>query len=145
MLLASDFVFADRTSKFSCPETKLGFNAVTMQVKLTQRIGHNRTMSFMIPGDVHGVEWLDRVGLCHKICDGDVDEQAIAFAHRVANECGPIAVRGTKGAVWHTVNSNMDEAVAFALWAKEMAEESKDCIEGIQAFIDKRKPNFKDE
>lgn len=39
----------------------------------------------------------------------------------------------------------MDEAVAFALWAKEMAEESKDCIEGIQAFIDKRKPNFKDE
>ena len=145
VLLASDFVFADKTSKFSCPETKLGFNAVTMQVKLTQRIGHNRTMSFMIPGDVHDVNWLDKVGLCHKICDGDVDEQAIAFAHRVANECGPIAVRGTKGAVWHTVNSNMDEAVAFALWAKEMAEESKDCIEGIQAFIEKRKPNFKDE
>jgi len=145
ILLASDFVFADKSSKFACPETKLGINAVTMQVKLTQRIGHNGTMAFMVPGDVHDVNWLDKVGLCHTICDGDVNEQAIAFAHRVANENGPMAVRGTKGSVWHTVNSNMDEAIAFALWAKEMVEDSKDAVEGVQAFIEKRKPNFKDE
>ena len=145
VLLASDFIFADKTSKFFCPETKLGFNAVSIQVKLTQRIGQNRAMSFMVPGDVHDVEWLDRVGMCHTICDGDVNEQAIAFAHRIANECGPIAVRGTKGAIWHTVNSNMDEAISFALWAKELTEESKDVLEGIQAWKDKRKPVFKDE
>jgi enoyl-CoA hydratase/carnithine racemase len=141
VLLASDFVFADKNSKFACPETKLGFNAVTMQVKLTQRIGHNRTMEFMM-GEVYDVEWLDKVGLCNKICDGDVYEQAMAYAHKIANFNGPIAVRGTKGSIWHTVNSNMDEAVSYAEWALEMQIESKDLHEGLAAYLEKRPPKF---
>ena len=145
LMLGSDFVFADETSRFMCPETKLGFNAVTMQVKLTQRIGSNRAIAFMMPGDEHDVWWLDRVGLCNMVCHGDVDERALAFAHRIATECGPIAVRGTKGAVWHTVNSNMDEAIDFALWAKDLCLDSKDIEEGIASFIEKRPPKFKNE
>lgn len=144
VLLASDFVFADKNSKFSCPEMKLGFNAVTMQVKLTQRIGHNRTMEFMM-GDFHDVDWLDKVGLCNRICDGDVYAQAMGYAHKVANNYAPLAVRGTKGSIWHTVNSNMDEAVSYALWALEMQLESKDLVEGLAAFAEKRPPKFKNE
>ena len=144
IMLASDFVFADKTLKISCPETKLGFNAVTMQVKFAQRIGHNRTMEFMM-GDLHGADWLDKVGLCTKICDGDADEQALAYAHKIANNNAPIAVRGTKGAIWHTVNSHKDEAIDFALWAKDMTLDSKDIEEGVAAFLEKRSPEFKNE
>ena len=144
VMLASDFVFADKTLKISCPETKLGFNAVTMQVKFAQRIGLNRTMEFMM-GDLHGADWLDKVGLCTKICDGDADEQALAYAHKIANNNAPIAVRGTKGAIWHTVNSHKDEAIDFALWAKDMTLDSKDIEEGVAAFLEKRSPDFKDE
>jgi len=143
IMLASDFVFVDNTLKIACPETKLGVNAVTLQVKLTQRIGHNRTMEFMM-GDIHDAEWLDKVGLCNKICEDPIAE-AIDYAHKIANENGPLAVRGTKGAIWHTVNSNMDEAISYALWAKEMTEESKDFEEGMKAFLEKRPPVFKNE
>jgi enoyl-CoA hydratase/carnithine racemase len=145
IMLAGDFVFADTRSVFKCPEVTLGFNAVTMQVKLAQRIGHARAMEFMILGEPHDVWWLERVGLCTQICRGDSDERALAYAHRIATECGPIAVRGTKGAVWHTLNSNYDEAVDFALWAKDMCLESEDAEEGIAAFYEKRPPVFKNE
>lgn len=144
IMLASDFVFADKTLKISCPETKLGFNAVTMQVKFAQRIGHNRTMEFML-GDIHDVKWLDKVGLCTRICDGDADEQALDYAHKIANEVGPIAIRGTKGAVWHTINSHKDEAIDFALWAKDLCLDSTDIEEGVKAFLEKRPPVFKNE
>mgnify|MGYP006078599501 CR=1 FL=1 len=145
IMLAGDFVFADEGSIFKCPEVTLGFNAVTMQVKLAQRIGHARAMEFMTLGEAHDVEWLDKVGLCTQRCSGDSDERALAYAHRIATECGPIAVRGTKGAVWHTLNSNMDEAVDFALWAKDLCLESKDAEEGIAAFYEKRPPVFNNE
>lgn len=150
LMLASDFVFVDNTLQIGCPETKLGINAVTMQVKLTQRIGHNRTMEFMM-GDLHDAEWLDKVGLCNKICEpkslssGGVVEEAIAYAHKIANNNAPLAVRGTKGSIWHTVNSNMDEAISYAEWALEMQMESKDLPEGLAAFLEKRPPNFKNE
>ena len=142
IMLASDFVFVDNTLQIGCPETKLGINAVTMQVKLTQRIGHNRTMEFMM-GDLHDAEWLDKVGLCNKICKaGSVEEEAMAYAHKIANYNAPLAVRGTKGSIWHTVNSNMDEAISYAEWALEMQMESKDLKEGLAAFLEKRPPKF---
>jgi|TARA_B110000438_G_C15685191_1_gene594200 enoyl-CoA hydratase/carnithine racemase len=145
IMLAGDYVFADQSSMFKCPEVRLGFNAVTMQVKLAQRIGQTRAMEFMILGDAHDVYWLDRVGMCTQVCHGDAEERALAYAHRIAEECGPIAVRGTKGAVWHTINSNKDEAIDFALWAKDLCLDSKDIEEGVASFIDKRPPNFKNE
>ena len=144
IMLASDFVFADSSLQIACPETKLGFNAVTMQVKFAQRIGHNRAMEFMV-GDIHDVKWLDKVGLLTKECDGDVEEQALAYAHKVAETCGPIAMRGTKGAIWHTINSHKDEAIDFALWAKDMCIDSKDIEEGVASFLEKRPPKFKNE
>ena len=144
IMLGSDFVFADKQLKIACPEVKLGFNAVTMPVKFAQRIGHNRTMEFMM-GEIHNAEWLDKVGLCTKICDGDVDERALDYAHFLSNEIGPIALRGTKGSVWHTVNSHKDEAIDFALWAKDLCLDSKDIEEGVKAFLEKRPPVFKNE
>ena len=101
-------------------------------------------MEFMM-GDIHNAEWLDKVGLCTKICDGDTDERALDYAHKIANEVGPIAVRGTKGAVWHTVNSHKDEAIDFALWAKDLCLDSKDIEEGVKAFLEKRPPHFNNE
>ena len=80
-----------------------------------------------------------------KECDGDVDEVALAYAHKIANNNAPIAVRGTKGAIWHTVNSHKDEAIDFALWAKDMTLDSKDIEEGVAAFMEKRPPEFKNE
>ena len=146
-MLGCDIVIADPNTKFWMNESQRGLNPVTMQVKLTQKIGYNRAMGFMIPGDPETVAWGDKVGLVNKIITPGEDVRQVAFeyAKRITEICAPIAVHGTKAGAWETVNGHLDEAITKALWAKDLCIDSKDLEEALIAWQEGRPAVFKNE
>ena len=144
-VMAGDIIISHPDTKFWANESKRGVNPVSIQIKLTQKIGYNKAMGFMIPGDVKDVEWGDKVGLVNEICkeNEDVRDVALKYAERIVNECAPMAVQGTKVGAWEMQHGHEDEAISKAIWARELCIESKDLKESWEAFKEKRKPVFK--
>jgi len=146
LALACDLIFASETARFGQPEINLGIiPGFGGTQRLARRIGLGRTRELIYSGAmVDAAEGL-RLGLVDRVVAPDqLIEQARAFAASLA-EKAPIALRQAKAAV--NVGTDVDLASGCAYEAEGfgVAFASEDRREGMQAFLQKRRPTFKGE
>jgi len=146
LILGCDMVFADESASFMISEAKVGTNAVDIPIKLAKKLGYAKAFAFLTPGDGKDANWCERAGLVEFVTpNGEVKAQALAYAQRICEEAGPLAIRAQKETLWRAVFE--DEVVA-----KEKGSEmrlairqSSDYAEGRSAFLEKRKAEFRGE
>lgn len=110
---------------------------------LPRMVGLKKAMEIAMLGDRFGAEEAHRLGLVNKVVpDADLDEETAKFARRLAN--GPTYAIGKTKKLMHASLVN-DMEVQLALEAESFAACAKtdDWVEGITAFGEKRKPEFK--
>ncbi|NIP37332.1 MAG: hypothetical protein GWN18_20420, partial [Thermoplasmata archaeon] len=69
-------------------------------------------------------------------------EAAKKMAHRIAGQ-GPVAVKLAKHVVNRGAEIDLDTALNYEVESVSLCFASDDRVEGLQAFIDRRKPDFK--
>ena len=143
LALACDFIIASDQAKFGLPEVKLGVvpGYGGMQ-RLAARVGAALAREMIYTGDIIDAATADKIGLANRVVPGD---QLTTSCHDIANKIasvGPVAVAAAK----HTLAGlagGMD--VAADLADSEVFGSlfgTADQIEGMQAFIEKREPQF---
>jgi E-phenylitaconyl-CoA hydratase len=143
LILGCDMVFADESSTFKISEPKIGTNAIDIPIKLGKKIGYNKAFAFLMPGDEKGALWCKEAGLVEVITSrGAVQTEALAFAQRIANEAGPLAIRAQKETLWRSVFEDESIARTEGITMRTAIRESKDYAEGRTAFLEKRSPQF---
>jgi len=144
LALACDLRICSENAKFSQPEINLGLipgGGGTQ--RLTRLIGEGRSMEIMLTGDMIDAETALRFGLVNHIYPAaELEEKTMALANKIA-EKAPIALQLAKEAVKFASRSNLDEGLRreVDLFALCFATEDKE--EGVSAFLEKRKPEFK--
>ena len=144
LAMLCDFILAADTAKFGQPEINLGIVAgIGGTQRLTRLVGKSKSMDMHLTGRFMDAEEAERSGLVSRIIPADdlVDE-AVTTAQKIADK-GPIAVMAAKEAVNRSYETTLAEGVLFErrLFYGLFATEDK--AEGMEAFVEKRSPQFK--
>lgn len=143
LALACDLRLAGSKAKFGMPEVKLGLiPGYGGTQRLPKLIGTGNALYLLMTGDTIDAEEALRVGLVQKVYDDEqLLNEAIALANRISDQ-GPDAVRTVKKLVHLHNNTTIDDGIGLE---NEHFPDlfSTDGPEGISAFLEKRKPDWK--
>jgi enoyl-CoA hydratase len=144
LALSCDIRVASETARFGQPEINLGIipgGGGTQ--RLTRLVGEGKAMELILTGDMIDAQHAYNLGLVnHVVPAADLEAKTMELANRIA-EKSPVALRMAKEAVKTAGRANLDEGLRreIDLFALTFSSEDKD--EGVRAFLEKRKPDFK--
>ncbi len=139
-----DIIIASETATFGQPEVNVGImpGAGGTQ-RLTRVVGKQKAMEMILTGRPISAEEAYRVGLVNHVVPV---ERLMEEAKKIANEIAskpPISVRAAKEAILRTEDMPLDVGLDFERKAFYTLFATEDGKEGMKAFLEKRKPNFK--
>ena len=144
LALACDIRIASEKSRFSQPEINLGImpgGGGTQ--RLARLIGEGRAMELCLLGDMIDAATAHRFGLVNHVFPPEqLEEETMKLAEKIA-EKAPIALQLTKEAVKFASRSNLDEGLRREVDLFAICFSTEDKKEGVAAFLEKRKPEFK--
>ena len=142
--LACDIRIASEKASFGQPEINLGIipgGGGTQ--RLTRLVGEGKAMEMILSGEIIDAQTALRIGLVNHVVPADqLEAKTMEIASRIA-EKSPIALRLAKEAVRLASRSNLDEGLRREVDLFALCFSSEDKDEGVQAFLEKRKPDFK--
>jgi len=144
LAMLCDFIIAAETAKFGQPEINLGvMPGIGGTQRLPRAVGKAKAMDMVLTARMMDAAEAERAGLVSRVVAADkLIEEALGAAAKIAAQ-SPLAVMMNKelvNAAFETTLStgvNMERRLFHSLFAFE------DQKEGMAAFIDKRKPDFK--
>lgn len=144
LAMTCDFIIASETAKFGLPEVTLGImpGAGGTQ-RLPRAIGKAKAMDLILTGRMMDVVEAERCGLVARIVPADrLLDEALGAAEKIAGYSQPIVMMA-KETVNRSQETSLEEGVRFErrLFLSMFATE--DQKEGMKAFIEKRKPEFR--
>ncbi|MEH6577571.1 MAG: enoyl-CoA hydratase-related protein [Amphritea sp.] len=144
MVMACDFIIAADNAKFGQPEIGIGtMPGAGGTQRLTKAVGKAKAMEMCLTGRMMDAEEAEHAGLVSRIVPAEeLAEQAFKTARKIASNSRP-AVMLIKEAVDMAVSSSLDDGLRFERRAFEATFAFEDCKEGMNAFAEKRKPEFK--
>jgi enoyl-CoA hydratase len=144
LALACDLRIASETAKLGQPEINLGIipgGGGTQ--RLTRLIGEGKAMEMILTGDLVDAADAKALGLVnHVVSPGQLQETVLALANRIA-EKSPVALRMAKEAVKSASRMNLREGLERETDLFCLTFTSEDKSEGVRAFFEKRKPDYK--
>jgi enoyl-CoA hydratase len=144
LAMACDLIVASETAQFGQPETGLGIipGAGGTQ-RLTRAIGKAKAMDVILSGRFLTAEEAERAGLVARVVAKEAWlEEAKAVARAIAAK-GPIAQRLAKESVNRAFESSLETGLDFERRSLYLSFASDDAREGLAAFTEKRKPEFR--
>lgn len=141
--MTCDMIIASETAKFGQPEIKIGtMPGAGGTQRLTRAIGKAKAMELILTGRFLSAQEAHFYGLVNKVVPVEFYlQEAVALAREIA-ALSPIAVQLAKEAVNRSFETLLDEGLMFERKNFYLTFASRDQKEGMQAFIEKRKPNF---
>jgi enoyl-CoA hydratase/carnithine racemase len=144
LALAADFVYAAHNARFAMTEVTLGIMpGVGGTQNLPRAVGTRRAKEILLTGRPFTAQQAHEWGMVNAIHpQAEVLPAALATAECIAANA-PIAVRQVKKSVHYGEQMDVASALAFEVQAYERMIATEDRREGIEAFNERRKPNFK--
>ena len=143
LVASCDLAIAAETAKFCTPGVNIGLFCSTPMVALSRNVPRKRAMEMLLLGELISARDAAEYGLVNRAVPvGEVRAEALGFARRIVAK-SPATVAIGKEAFYRQIEQPLADAYTYA--ANVMVENMmlRDAEEGIGAFIEKRKPEWK--
>lgn len=143
LAMTCDMIVASETAQFGQPEIKIGvMPGAGGTQRLTKAIGKARAMEMVLTGKFINAEEAERFGLVNKVVPVEMYlQEAVQLAATIA-QMSPVATQMAKEAVNRSYETHLDEGLHFERKNFYLLFASQDQTEGMNAFVEKRKPDF---
>jgi enoyl-CoA hydratase/carnithine racemase len=143
MAMACDVRVAAEGSRMGQPEINLGIiPGWGGTQRLSRLVGKTRAMEMLLTGDMIKAAEALRFGLVNKVVpDNELMAHAKNLARKLAMQA-PRALAAIKAVLWDGLGASLPEGLRLETEAFVKVFQSRDAREGINAFLEKRKPQF---
>lgn len=144
LALACTFRLATRNARMGLPEIKLGLiPGYGGTQRLPRAVGEARALEMIMTGRTVDAEEAQRIGLVNRLIEGDAVAQGVAFANEFSVH-SMLVLGFARDAVKRALDTPLNEGLRTEANLSTLAFQTGDAQEGMAAFIEKRKPKFKD-
>ncbi|HKQ47395.1 MAG TPA: enoyl-CoA hydratase-related protein [Phycisphaerae bacterium] len=139
-----DIIVASETAKFGQPEINLGvMPGAGGTQRLSRTVGKYRAMELILTGRFMGAQEAHQVGLVTRVLPVETYlQEAVAMAREIA-ERSPVAVRVAKQAILRAFETSLSDGLDYERNLFYMLFATEDQKEGMKAFVEKRKAQYK--
>lgn len=144
LALCCDVLLAADGTEFSFPEVTLGvMPGAGGTQRLTKLVGRAKAIEWLWTGERIKVNELQKCGVVNRIVSKELlREEALRFSNKIAS-MPPLAIRMIKDSVNKAVDYPLYEGMQYERKNFYLLFSSEDQKEGMQAFVEKRKPVYK--
>lgn len=145
LAMMCDFIIASDTAKFGQPEINLGVVAgIGGTQRLTRFVGKSKSMEMHLTGRFMDAEEAERSGLVSRVVPvKKLLEEAMAAAQKIA-EKSMLTSMAVKEAVNRSYETTLREGLLYERRLFHALFATEDQTEGMEAFLEKREPQFRD-
>lgn len=144
LVASCDLAVAESGCRFATPGVHIGLFCSTPMVALSRNVAPKHAMQLLLTGELIDADTALRMGVVNKVVAKEQLEEATqAMASTIASKSGRTLNIG-KTAFYQQLNMSLDEAYNYASDVMAKNLQIDDAKEGIDAFINKRHPNWKE-
>jgi enoyl-CoA hydratase len=146
LAMASDFIYASEKAKFGQPEINLGvMPGFGGTQRLPRLVGKGMAKELCMTGVIISAQEAKEIGLVNKVFPPDkLWEETMKTAQLIATK-GKVSLRGVKECIDRGYDLDLRDGCYMEIDAFALCATSPDREDGMTAFLDKRKPEFKGE
>jgi enoyl-CoA hydratase len=143
-VLACDFAYGAKRARFGLPEITLGIMPGAMGTQnLPRAVGVRRAKEIILSGKPFTADDAAEWGILNKVCDDDkLMDETLAIASKICDNA-PISTRQAKKSMNIATQTDLKTGYAFEIEAYNRMVPTEDRLEGVRAFNEKRKAQFK--
>ena len=142
LVATCDLAVASEEARFATPGVNLGLFCSTPMVALTRAVGRKPAMEMLLTGEMVAAEEGKRLGLINRVVPAaKLDDEVMALARHIAGK-SPLTVAIGKEAFYRQSELGLEAAYAYASEVMTLNMMARDATEGIDAFLEKRRPDW---
>ena len=139
-----DFTLAEPAGKFGYTEVRIGFVPALVSAFLALQIGDKRARDLLLTGRLFDAAEAHRLGLVNEVLPPEELEGRVETLAKTLAANSPASLAATKRLMAAQNKPWLDAAIALAMEASAQSRETADFREGVAAFLEKRKPVWKE-
>jgi enoyl-CoA hydratase len=144
LALACTFRLAAPSARLGFPEIKLGLiPGYGGTQRLPRLVGEARATELILTGRTVAADEAERIGLINHVIEGDLIEAGQAFAREMTEFSLPVLCLA-RDAIRRAHDLPLHDGLKIEADLSTLAFQTEDAVEGMTAFIEKRKPVFRD-
>lgn len=142
LVATCDLAVAARGARFATPGVNIGLFCSTPMVAVSRNLGRKQTMEMLLTGEMIDAEAARDGGLINKIVDDDgLDDAVAVWCGQIASK-SPLTLKIGKEAFYRQLEIPLEDAYAYASEVMVTNMLARDAEEGIDAFLEKRDPEW---
>jgi enoyl-CoA hydratase/carnithine racemase len=142
LVATCDLAVAAETARFATPGVNIGLFCSTPMVAVSRNMGRKQTMEMLLTGDMIDAEAARTGGLINKVVpDAELDDAVSAYARQIVSK-SPLTLKIGKEAFYRQLEMPLEDAYTYASEVMVANMLARDAGEGIDAFLEKRDPEW---
>jgi methylglutaconyl-CoA hydratase len=140
LITVLDIAIASKNAIFGYPEVKIGFVASIVSIFLILAIGLPKAKQLLYTGDLIGAQEAERIGLINKVVDDTgLEKDSETFFSKISENSAQ-AIKQTKNLLIRLQGEMIKQKLDIACELNAESRQTDDFNEGLQSFLEKRKP-----
>ena len=139
-----DMIVASEKAQFGQPEISVGAIPSVATVLLPRLVGRKKAFELILTGEVIDAAEARRIGLVNHVVPPDkLEEKTMELASKLKDK-SPVVVKLTRMALYQSVDLDFKKAIDTVTGIYlTLLMNTEDAVEGLKAFLEKRKPQWK--